>query len=163
MVYYQSQSPNAGFIYLYLKNMHKTILLPVAACLAACACLLPHAAHAIVPQAAPLLQCRVTYADTTHEVTARISADPYSIDAVDIGGRFRFKAVMIGHGSQIDYIKLYAYLDTARQPILIQQATYLPPFRVSDAATPLTGQQRLYASEVERELQYVCSLQAVAS
>lgn len=110
-------------------------------------------------QAAPLLRCEVTYAGTTHVVEAVSGADPYRVPSVDIGGRFRFKAVMLGTPQRIDVINLYAYIDTRRQPVLIHQAKYLPPFRKSAAPYALTGHNSLYASNVERELQYNCTLQ----
>lgn len=125
----------------------------VALALALIAC---SAAHA-----APLLRCEVTYAGTTHLVQAAPVADPYTVPSVDIGGRFRFKAVMLGTPQRIDAINLYAYVDTKRQPVLIHQAKYLPPFRKSVNPYPLTGHNSLYASNLERELQYSCTLQGV--
>ncbi|WP_025916757.1 hypothetical protein [Herminiimonas sp. CN] len=114
-------------------------------------------------QAAPLLRCQVTYAGTTHLVEAVPGTDPYRAPSVDIGGRFRFKAVVLGSRQRIDAINLYAYIDTRRQPVLIHQAKYLPPFRKSAAPYALTGHNSLYASNVERELQYSCTLQGVQS
>ena len=69
---------------------------------------------------------------------------------------------MVGNARRIDYIKLYAYLDASRQPVLIQQATYLPPFRRSTKPYLLTGVQHLYGGPVERELIYSCTLEGVA-
>ena len=115
--------------------------------------------------AAPLLRCQVSYAGSTHTVEASPVADPYPVASVDIGGRFRFKAVMVGSAERVDYIKLYAYLDARRQPILIQEAKYLPPYpAASSPATPvlLTGEQHLYAGAVERELIYRCTLEGAS-
>lgn len=120
------------------------------------------AALCLAAQATPLLRCQVSYAGTSHGVEARPVADPYPVPSVDIGGRFRFKAVMVGDAAHVDYIVLYAYLDTRRQPILIQQAKYLPPFQVSATPTPLTGEQHLYGGPVERELIYSCTLEGVS-
>jgi hypothetical protein len=111
--------------------------------------------------AAPLLRCQVAYAGTTHFIEASPVADPYPVPSVDIGGRFRFKAVMVGSNARVDRILLYAYLDTQRQPILVQQAKYLPPFSVSQTPYQLTGEQHLYAGVVERELIYSCTLQGI--
>ncbi len=116
--------------------------------------------------ATPLLRCDVAYAGTTHTFEARPVSDPYPVASVDIGGRFRFKAVMVGQGDAVAYIKLYSYLETQRQPVLIHMLRYLPPFP-SPSSSPgstmvnLTGQQTLYAGPVERELQYQCFLQGV--
>lgn len=116
--------------------------------------LLPVCVHS-----APLLRCDVTYAGATQTIDTRTVTDPYPVPSVDIGGRFWFKPVMVGSANRVDYIKLYAYLDTAQQPLLIQVATYLPPFKRSRAPVDLTGTQRLYAGPVERELTYRCNLQ----
>ncbi len=106
-------------------------------------------------QAAPLLQCEMRYAGSTQTLQTAPVGDPYPVQSVDVGGRFRFKAVMVGNATQVEYIKLYAYVDTRRQPVLVQQATYLPPFV---RGTTLTGRQFVYAGPVERELQYECTL-----
>ena len=111
--------------------------------------------------AAPLLRCQVAYAGTTHTIEASPVADPYPVPSVDIGGRFRFKAVMVGTNSRVNRILLYAYLDTKRQPILLQEAKYLPPYTVSETPYLLTGEQHLYAGVVERELIYSCTLQGI--
>ena len=117
--------------------------------------------------ATPLLRCDVAYAGTTHTVEARPVSDPYPVASVDIGGRFRFKPVMVGQGDAVAYIKLYSYLETRRQPVLIHMLRYLPPFPSPSPAPGsstinLTGQQTLYAGPVERELQYQCFLQGVS-
>ncbi|WP_255033702.1 hypothetical protein [Rhodoferax sp. TH121] len=107
----------------------------------------------------PTLRCQLTYAGSTQTLDATPVRNPYPVASVDVGGRFRFKVVAVGEGTQLEYIKLYAYLDTRRQPVLVQQATYLPPFVNTSS---LTGKQFVYAGEVERELQYECGLQGVA-
>ncbi|MBI3286119.1 MAG: hypothetical protein HYZ65_14895 [Burkholderiales bacterium] len=111
--------------------------------------------------ASPLLRCQVGYAGSSQIVEARLTQDPYRIPAVDIGGRFKFKAAMIGDKQAIDYIKLYAYFQTRRSDIPVHQATYLPPFNLSATESALTPQNSVYAGEVERELQYRCTLQEV--
>jgi hypothetical protein len=113
--------------------------------------------------ATPLLRCDVTYAGSTHVIETRPVSDPYPVASVDIAGRFRFKAVMVGQGAQVDYIKLYTYLETPRQPVLIHQATYRPPFMATRVPDGLTGEQRVYGGPKERELLYRCMLQEVAS
>lgn len=109
--------------------------------------------------AAPLLRCELTYAGNTQTLEATPVSNPYTVKSVDVGGRFRFKAVVVGSAEQVDYINLYAYLETRQQPVLVQQVTYRPPFV---AGPTLTGQQFLYAGPVERELQYNCHLPGVA-
>lgn len=120
---------------------------------------LVHAAPPTEPLLRPLLRCFATYAGSTQVVESGVTADPYSVAAVDVGGRFTFKAVMVGTPNKVDYIKLYAYLQRRDKDIPIHQATYLPPFKA--ALTPFTPFNHLYAGEVERELQYHCTLQGV--
>ena len=111
--------------------------------------------------AQPLLRCYVSYAGAMQLVESRLTTDPYSVVSNDVGERFRFKAVMVGKQNRIDYIKLYAYFQTRRNDIPVHQASYRPPFKVSKTETALTPQNSVYAGDVERELQYRCTLQAV--
>jgi hypothetical protein len=108
--------------------------------------------------ATPHLRCEVIYAGASHIVEAAPGTDPYTTKSVDIDGRFRFKTIMLGSGERLDAVKLYAYYETRRQPILIQEAKYLPPFTYSDSPESLTGHQNLYAGPLGRELQYGCTL-----
>ena len=112
--------------------------------------------------AAPLLRCDVTYAGSTQTIEARPVANPYPVPSVDIGGRFRFKAVVVGDDTNVERILLYTYLDAKRQPLLVQQAKYLPPYPVTTRPYPLTGEQHVYAGVAERELIYSCTLEGVA-
>jgi len=102
--------------------------------------------------AAASLQCQVTYAGSTHTVVADPVADPYPVPSVDIGGRFRFKPVVVGTAAQTERVLIYAYAMASDQARLIHQAKYLPPFHTG----PLTGQHYLYAGPLERELSYAC-------
>ena len=115
--------------------------------------------------AAPLLRCDLTYAGDTQSIEATPVADPYPVPSVDIGGRFRFKAVMVGSAAQLERIVFYAYFnadaDAGNQPTLIHQVKYLPPFKASATPYPLTGEQRLYAGTAECELIYSCTLEGV--
>jgi hypothetical protein len=121
------------------------------------------ASHSV--QATPLLRCELSYAGASQSIEATPVTDPYPVPSVDIGGRFRFKAVMVGTALQLDRVVLYAYFDAdadaGTQPTLIQQVKYLPPFKASTTPYPLTGEQRLYAGTAERELIYSCTLEGV--
>jgi hypothetical protein len=102
--------------------------------------------------AAASLQCQVTYAGSTQIVVADPVTEPYPVPSVDIGGRFRFKPVVVGTAAQTARVLIYAYEMDANQARLIHQAKYLPPFHTGN----LTGQHYLYAGPLERELSYVC-------
>ena len=116
-----------------------------------------YAAHA-----APQLRCEVTYAGHTHVLVAQPVSDPYAVDAVDIGGRFFFKAVMMGRTAKLDHILIYVYLHQEPRPLIVQQLKYLPPFTASAQPYLLTGEQHVYAGPVERELIYRCWLGGVS-
>jgi hypothetical protein len=89
-------------------------------------------------------------------------ADPYVVKALDIDGKFRFKAVMVGDEQQVEYVKLYAYYQTRRKPVLLHQATYLSPVMASDAAPSLTGEHTVFSPWLEREMRYRCTLHEMA-
>jgi hypothetical protein len=128
-------------------------------------CALGHTFAALLSGAAlaqPLVTCQVTYAGATQTVLARPVTDPYPVPSVDIGGRFAFKAVMLGDAQKVERIVLYTYLDAEPHPVLIHQAKYLPPFPRSTAPWAFTGQHHLYGGPQERELIYSCSLQGLA-
>jgi len=109
--------------------------------------------------AAPRLECRLEHGGAEYAVSAMAVTDPYTVAAQPVGERFRFKAVMVGEGGRVDYVKLYAYYQGARQPVLLQQAEYRAP-AVTSGQDPvaLTGRQRLYSPDLERELSYGCAL-----
>ena len=115
-----------------------------------------------VAMAAPQLQCQVSYAGATRTVLADPADDPYRVPSVDIAGRFRFKPVVVGTAQQVERVLIYVAVQTAQQPVPIHQAKYLGPFASGAGALPLTGEQRLYAGPLERELIYSCTLHGVA-
>ncbi|HEX8957833.1 MAG TPA: hypothetical protein VF798_16250 [Burkholderiaceae bacterium] len=114
--------------------------------------------YATQAMATPHLRCEVVYAGSSHIVEAAPGTAPYTTKSVDIDGRFRFKAIMLGAGERLDAVKLYAYYQARRQDVLIQEVKYLPPFTYSAESDALTGRQYLYAGPLERELQYGCTL-----
>ena len=110
-------------------------------------------------QAAPLLRCQIEQGGTAQVVNFTPVADPYSVMAININDRFRFKAVVIGSALRVEYIKLYVYAHTKRQSMLLQQTTYLAPAASKDAQPmALTGVNYVYSPDLERELQYGCAL-----
>ena len=135
----------------------KSVTLPMRAVLSLWVALLCTAAAA-----EPKLTCQVTYAGATQTVVARPVADPYPVPSVDVLGRFRFKAVMVGHATRVDRILLYTYLDADPHPVLLHQAKYLPPYPSSAQPWPITGQQYVYGGQQERELMYSCTLEGLA-
>lgn len=113
--------------------------------------------------AAPLLRCKIEQSGATFLVESSPRLDPYSVAAVAINKNFRFKAVVIGNEKKIDYVKIYAYDMGKRQPILLHEAKYMAPLvQTAQAAElapfQLTGMHYLYSPDLNREMQYGCSL-----
>ena len=131
-----------------------------------CACLLAATLTLAAPVSAqPLLRCELTYAAKTQILESRISDDPhidaggaYTLESSDVAGRFRVKALMLGKNGHLDTIKLYAYYETNRQPVLLQEVKYVAPFTLSSTPYGLTGLNFLYSPPLGRELQYGCAL-----
>jgi hypothetical protein len=109
--------------------------------------------------ASPLLRCQIDQGGNTQVLDFIPVGDPYSVKAIDINGRFRFKAVVIGDTQHIEYIKLYVYSQTRRQPVLLHLAKYLAPVAAAGSGfSALTGINYVYSPQLERELQYGCAL-----
>jgi hypothetical protein len=130
---------------------------------AALACMLAGAGSMPSAAAAPLLRCQIDQGGSTRMLEFAPVSDPYLVKAQDINGRFRFKAVVIGDAHHVEYIKLYSYSQTRRQPVLLHVAKYMAPVALPPAAfDALTGHQYLYSPQREREMQYGCALIEVA-
>ena len=118
---------------------------------------------ALTASAAPLLRCQIDQGGKTQLLEFAPVSDPYTVKAIDINGRFRFKAVVIGDERHIEYIKLYTYSQARRQPVLLHEAKYMAPVASSGTAPmTLTGMNYVYSPQLEREIQYQCSLQELA-
>ncbi len=71
--------------------------------------------------AAPRLRCEVDQGGKTQTIEVGPVSDPYGVQGIDINGRFRFKAVLVGAADRIDYVALYTwYLDDGR-PVLLRR------------------------------------------
>lgn len=121
---------------------------------------------ALFPQqvvAAPLLRCQIMQNGSTQILDFKPESDPYQVKAIDINGRFRFKAVVIGDARQIAYIKLYIYDHAKPKPMLLHEAKYIAPLALADTSpAALTGLNDVYALPFERNLQYGCAVLEVA-
>ena len=123
----------------------------------------------LATQAAPQLQCSFDVNSETHHKTFGVVTDPYTTEAVPIGNRFRFKAILLAAGSDgggasgLESINLYVYYNTRRQPMIMQHTRFLQPVAQS-APQPdaLTGRVSLYSPLLGKELQYQCALAEVA-
>ena len=119
--------------------------------------------------AAPQLHCSFDVNSETHHKTFGVVADPYTTEAVPIGNRFRFKAILLAAGSDgggasgLESINLYVYYNTRRQPMIMQHTRFLQPVaQTAPQPDALTGRVSLYSPLLGKELQYQCALAEVA-
>lgn len=116
----------------------------------------PTLAHA--PQLNPALQaesevsalhCELEQGGHRDTVDVHPVADPYGVASQDVG-RFGFKAVWVTGSGLPDYLKIYTYADA----VLLHQAHFAA--QAGDAGLWDTGQQRIYAPGLGRQLSYRC-------
>jgi hypothetical protein len=105
------------------------------------------------------LACTVTYGGEARRFEFPATTDPYSVRALDIAGRFSFKAVYVREPWRAASINIYAYQQVAGGNVLLQEGKYAPPFPSPGvgARYGFTGRQLIY-SATERELEYWCEL-----
>jgi len=124
-----------------------------------------------VALASAQLQCTFDVNSETHHTVHGLATDPYTVAAVPIGNRFRFKAVVMaaaqdaaqGAPAAIESVNLYVYYNTRRQPMVMQHVQYLQPLpQRNPAPDALTGRVALYSPLLGKELQYHCALAEVA-
>ncbi|SCX88727.1 hypothetical protein SAMN05216420_101225 [Nitrosospira sp. Nl5] len=110
--------------------------------------------------AAPLLlRCEISQDGETRILDFTPGSDPYGVEATDINGKFRFKAIIIGNEEDIESIKIYTYYREQHQVVLLHEARYMPPFEPDESSfAALTGVNYLYSPSLEQELQYGCAL-----
>jgi hypothetical protein len=134
-------------------------------------------------QASAQLQCTFEVNSEIHHTVHRLATDPYTVAAVPIGNRFRFKAIVLAATptsapnpaqgaaqaptaavpAAIESVNIYVYYNTRRQPMVMQHTQYLQPVaQKQPAPDALTGRVALYSPLLGKELQYHCALAEVA-
>ena len=131
-----------------------------------------------VAQASAQLQCTFEVNSETHHTVHGLATDPYTVAAVPIGNRFRFKAIVLAAAhaeaadapqdttpstTAIESVNIYVYYNTRRQPMVMQHLQYRQPVaQRKPAPDALTGRVALYSPLLGKELQYQCALAEVA-
>ncbi|MEY4677129.1 MAG: hypothetical protein RLZZ470_1636 [Pseudomonadota bacterium] len=122
------------------------------------ACLAMSSANATTGATA-LLRCHIEVNGEVHTHEFLPRHDPYTAPSIQIGERFRFKAVVLGEGDRVDLVNIYAYYQTRRQPMLMQHSKYVNPTAMTQPAPDaLTGRVALYSPVLGKELAYQCAL-----
>lgn len=86
------------------------------------------------------------------------TTNPYAVKAVDVAGRFRFKAIYIREPWRAAAINVYVYSQAGAGEALLQEGKYGPPYSLGTGARyGFTGRQLVYSAE-QRELEYWCEL-----
>jgi hypothetical protein len=122
---------------------------------------LPLALIAIAQARAESLVCHVSYGGATQLIEAQATSNPYSAPAIGIGSYFLFRIVFRQEPAELAGIKIYTYANHDSGPVLIHQASYPYPVRAA-AYGDFTGQQAVYETLRDGELQYWCELKAGA-
>ncbi len=100
------------------------------------------------------LQCQLFAGGEDYQFVFTPTSAPYQAKPIDLE-RFRFKAIFSQGSDQIEYIKITVSYRSSGQALILQQATYLPPFAKNQS---LTGRQQIYSPDLGRELSYDCSV-----
>jgi hypothetical protein len=100
------------------------------------------------------LQCQLFAGGEDYAFVFVPTAQPYIAKPIDLE-RFRFKAIVSQGSDQIEHIKITVSYRSSGQALILQQATYLPPFAKNQS---LTGRQQLYSPDLGRELSYDCTV-----
>ena len=100
--------------------------------------------------------CTCTYGGEVKRLVFPATLEPYALQPVDVGARFRLKVVYLREPWRAASVSVYAYARGAEQDVLLQQGQYLPPFR-ANGRFGFTGRQLLY-SPAQRELEYWCEI-----
>jgi len=102
--------------------------------------------------------CHVTYGGEARRLEFPAADSPYTVKAIDVAGRFAFKAIYVREPWRAASINVYAYQRASNGDRLLQEGKYVPPFSSANAARyGFTGRQLLYSPE-QRELEYWCEL-----
>lgn len=105
------------------------------------------------------LQCQFELNGYNETHVFKSVTDPYLAESMDIGGRFRFKAVVLDSPSQVESVDLYVSYQTRRQPMILQHVKFIKPtVQKISQANSLTGRIAVYSPFLGKELVYGCSL-----
>ena len=112
-----------------------------------------------VAGAQALLRCAIEVNGEVQVHAFKPTSDPYRVESVAIGERFRFKAVVWTEADEVKLVSIAAHYQTRRQPMLMQQAKYIKPIpQTQPAPDALTGRVALYSPVLGKELAYQCAL-----
>jgi hypothetical protein len=127
--------------------------------LAGTAILLAMWSQSTASAASPLLRCEISQGGEAYIVDFLPRTDPYTVEAKNINGKFRFKAIVLGNDKLVESVKIYTYYQEHHQMVLLHEARYMPPFsQQPSSSAALTGVNYLYSPRLEEELQYGCTL-----
>lgn len=104
------------------------------------------------------VMCTVTYGGEARRLEFPATANPYGVKAVDVAGRFRFKASYVREPWSAAAVNVYAYQQADDGDVLLQEGKYGPPFSLAGRGRyGFTGRQLVYSRQ-QRELEYWCEL-----
>lgn len=107
-----------------------------------------------VASAALTVSCEAEYGGTVHSVEVRPATDVFDFQSVDVGSRFRFSVQQLDSRAKL---KTFVYELQERAPVLIHAAEYPLPSGACASADIDFGLNKVYSSDLERELFFQCS------
>lgn len=104
----------------------------------------------------------IEYGGEAHVLSASPTADPYRVAPLRIEDAFEFKAVYTAVPKVPQTIAFYAYSQSDRGPLLIEETHYLAPFlhNAPSVNGTFTGSHHVYAAD-GRELVYSCRFRSL--
>lgn len=101
------------------------------------------------------ISCEAEYGGKTERIIVQAAADAFSFQSVTIEDRFRFQAQWLPQRSKL---KIFLYERRDRSFVLLHSSEYpLPPDTCRRGSVDF-GLNKVYASELEREVFYQCRM-----
>lgn len=105
----------------------------------------------------PALSCAADYGGRAVTLVLQPTTDVYATQSVQLDHRFRFQAQYLPERAKL---KTWVYLLRERGPLLLHAAEYPVPAdacSTNGASTTDLGLNKVYASDLERELFFRCT------
>lgn len=101
------------------------------------------------------ISCEAEYGGKTERIIVQAAADAFSFQSVTIEDRFRFQAQWLPQRSKL---KIFLYERRDRSFALLHSSEYPLPPDICRRGSVDFGLNKVYASELEREVFYQCRM-----
>ncbi len=101
------------------------------------------------------ISCEAEYGGKTGRIIVQAAADAFSFQSVTLEDRFRFQAQWLPQRSKL---KIFLYERRDRSFVLLHSSEYPLPLDTCRRGSVDFGLNKVYASELEREVFYQCRM-----